>query len=449
MSYAFREIAAEIAKMASTRLKVRAFQRKLYRASKQKRDYRFYSLYDKVYRLDILMESYRQCRANGGKPGWDGITFSDIEEKGLVPWLEEISVSLRERKYKPQAVKRVFIAKPGQPGKFRPLGIPTIRDRVVQGACKIVIEPIFEAHLNEGSYGYRPLRSACDAAKRIESSIKEGYRCVYDADIKGYFDHIPHDRLMAKIERRISDKSILALLRQFLRAPILFTDENGVVTITKPEMGTPQGGVISPLFANIYLNDFSDLITNRTPCRIFSYADDFVILHRKSYTERQVEWFKKTLASEGLTINEAKTRVVDMRQEKAEFDFLGFTFKMVASRYSKRRVYLRVQPSKKSQALFKTAVRDVVKHRTSRTMGQLIAEVNLIVRGWRNYFQSCGYPDRIFFKMDWFLVGRFYRWSRKLSQRRSKRLTPDPLKKLMKAGLELFRPPSLSPAKVA
>ena len=435
--------------MASTQLKVRAFQRKLYLASKQKKDFRFYSLYDKVYRLDVLMESYRQCRANGGSPGCDGITFSDIEQKGVVPWLEEISESVRERRYKPQAVKRVYIAKPGQPGKFRPLGIPTIRDRVVQGACKIAIEPVFEADLNGGSYGYRPKRGAADAAKRIESSIKEGYRCVYDADIKGYFDNIPHDRLMAKIERRVSDKSILALLRQFLRAPVLFTDENGIVTITKPDMGTPQGGVISPLFANIYLNDFSNLITNKTPCRIISYADDFVILHRQPYTERQVQWFKKVLASEGLAINEAKTRVVDMRQEKAEFDFLGFTFRMIRSRWLNGRPYLWVGPSKKSQMGFKGAIRDIIKHRTSRTLSQLIAKVNPIVRGWRNYFNSCGYPNRIFFKMGWFVVARFYRWARRLSQRRSKCLTPDPLKKLIQEGLELFRPPRLSPVKGA
>jgi hypothetical protein len=254
---------------------------------------------------------------------------------------------------------------------------------------------------------------------------------------------------MAKIERRISDRSILALLRQFLRAPVLFTDENGIVTITKPEMGTPQGGVISPLFANIYLNDFSNLITTKTPCRMISYADDFVILHRRPYTERQVQWFKDTLASEGLTINEEKTRVVDMRRAKAEFDFLGFTFRLIPSHWPNGSPYLRVQPSKKSQMQFKGAIRDIVKHRTSLTLEQLIAKVNPIVRGWRNYFNSCGYPNRIFFKMDWFIVARFYRWANRLSQRRSKCLTPDPLKKLMKTGLELFRPPRLSPVKGA
>lgn len=449
MSCAFEEITTEIATMASTQLKVRAFQRKLYCASKQKRDYRFYSLYDKVHRLDILMESYRQCRANGGSPGCDGVTFSAIENEGLMPWLEEISDSLRRRIYKPQAVKRVYIAKPGQPGKFRPLGIPTIRDRVVQGACKLVIEPIFEADLNEGSYGYRPKRSAADAVSTIERSIKEGYRCVYDADLTGYFDHIPHSKLMEKISRRISDKSMLALLRRFLRAPVLHTDGNGVTTVTRPTMGTPQGGVISPLFANIYLNDFLELINTRTPCRMISYADDFVILHRQPYTERQLQWFKEKLASEGLLINEAKTRVVEMRQRKSEFDFLGFTFKMAPSLGRRNHSYLRVEPSKKSRERFKEAVRGIVKHRTSLTLNQLIAKVNPIVRGWKQYFSSCGYPKAVFFTLDWFVVARFYRWARRLSQRRSKCLAPNTLRKLIEAGLELFVPPRRSPVKGA
>lgn len=182
---------------------------------------------------------------------------------------------------------------------------------------------------------------------------------------------------------------------------------------------------------------------------MISYADDFVILHRKPYTERQVEWFKEKLASEGLTINEDKTRVVDMSQHRAEFDFLGFIFKIAASPWSKSRLYLQVQPSRKSQQRFKAAIWDIVKHRTSLTLGQLIAKVNPIVRGWRNYFNSCGYPTRIFFKMDWFVVARFYRWSKRLSQRRSKRLTPDTLKKLVRAGLEFFRPPRLPSVKGA
>jgi hypothetical protein len=180
-----------------------------------------------------------------------------------------------------------------------------------------------------------------------------------------------------------------------------------------------------------------------------SYADDFVILHGQPFTERQDQWFKEKLALEGLTINEAKTRVVDMLKQKAEFDFLGFTFKMVASRWPSGNPYLRAQPGKKSQERFKAAIRDIVKHRTSLTLRELIAKLNPIVRGWRNYFNSCGYPNRIFFKMDWFVVARFYRWANRLSQRRSKCLIPDPLKKLMKTGMELFRPPRLSSVKGA
>ena len=435
--------------MASTLDKVRAFQRKLYRASKQKEDYRFYSLYDKVYRLDILLQAYRQCRVNGGSPGCDGETFRAIEEKGLTPWLEALAGQLRNRTYTPQPVRRVYIAKPGQPGKFRPLGIPTIRDRVVQGACKIVIEPIFEADLNDGSYGYRPKRSAADAVRRIEQSIREGYVYVYDADLSGYFDSIPHCKLMEKIKRRISDKQMLALLRKFLVAPVLSQDSAGRTTVNRPVMGTPQGGPISPLYANIYLNDFSTLINTRTPCRMISYADDFVILHKVAYTERQIQWFKEKLASEGLSLNETKTHVVDMSRKRSEFDFLGFTFKLAPNYWHKGPWYLRVEPSKKSRHRFKNAIREIVKHRTFLTLQQLIARVNPIVRGWKNYFTQSGYPKRVFFQLDRFIVARFYRWAKRLSQRGSKYLTLDTLNKLRKAGLELFTARSLRPVKVA
>ena len=305
MFHAFGDLAKGIAEMATTQdFKIRAFQRKLYMLSKQGTDYRFYSLYDKVYRRDILMEAYRQCRANKGAAGVDGVTFADIGQQGLDNWIEQIAQMLHNREYVPQPVMRVYIQKPD--GGLRPLGIPTIRDRVVQTACKIVIEPIFEAHFNDGSYGYRPKRGAADAIRQIERSIKQGYVHVYDADLKGYFDNIPHDRLMDKIARRISDKSILALIRKFLRAPVAETNTNGKITITESRKGTPQGGVASPLFANIYLNDFSELINTKTPCRLISYADDFVILHKEPFTEEQLAWFKGKLEIEGLRLNEAK-----------------------------------------------------------------------------------------------------------------------------------------------
>ena len=426
--------------MAITRdNKVRALQRKLYMLSKQEANYRFYSLYDKIYRQDVLAEAYRQCRANQGSPGVDGETFSDIENQGVQSWLKRISDELRTRSYRPLPVKRVHIQKPD--GGKRPLGIPAIRDRIVQGALKIVIEPIFEAHLNANSYGYRPKRGAADAVRHIERLIKQGYVHVYDADLKGYFNAIPHDRLLDKIARRISDSSTLALVRKILRAPVAEMDASGRTTITKTKRGTPQGGVASSLFANIYLNDFSDLINTRTPCRMVSYADDFVILNRQPFTQRQIRWFRSKLAHEGLTVNEAKTHVVNMGRHRAEFDFLGFNFKMAPCRFKQGHCYMKLQPAKKSQMKFKNTIRGIVKHRTSRNLEKLIAAVNPVIRGWRNYFSQCGYPKHVFFKMDWFVVARFYRWSRRLSQRRSKRLAPDALKTLITEGLELFAAP--------
>ena len=448
MFHAFGDLAKGIAVMAITQdVKIRAFQRKLYMLSKQDADYRFYSLYDKVYRRDILFEAYRQCRANKGVPGVDVVAFADIEQQGLEFWVEQVSQMLQSREYVPQPVKRVYIQKPD--GGQRPLGIPTIRDRVVQTACKIVIEPIFEAHFNDSSYGYRPKRGAADAVRQIERSIKQGYVHVYDADLKGYFDNIPHDRLMDKIAQRISDKSMLALIRKFLRAPVAQTNGNGQTTITKSTKGTPQGGVASPLFANIYLDDFSELINSKTPCRLISYADDFVILYKKPFTEVQLAWIKDKLETEGLRLNEAKTRLVNMNRWRSEFDFLGFNFKKVPCFWKKGHWYVKIQPSKKSQEKFKDAIRKIVKHRTSRRLGQLIDAVNPIIRGWKNYFLQCGYPQRVFFKMDWFVVGRFYRWAKRLSQRSSKCLSPDALKILREKGLELFVAPTAGTVKGA
>lgn len=423
--------------MATTQnVKIRYLQRKLYVLSKQNKDHRFYSLYDKVYRKDILFEAYWQCRANKGEPGVDGVTFKDIEQDGLAAWIGYISSILQNRTYVPKPVKRVYIPKPD--GGQRPLGIPTICDRVVQAACKIVIEPIFEAQFSGSSYGYRPRRSAADAVRMIDESIKKGFVHVLDADLTGYFDNIPHDRLMDKLARRISDSSMLALLRKFLRAPVSEKNSAGNTCITRTGKGTPQGGVISPLFANLYLNDFSTLINERTPCRMISYADDFVIMHKKPFIEEQLSWFRKVVESEGLALNEKKTRVVNVGKQLAEFDFLGFNFKRVPCFWKQKHSYIKIQPSKKSQKKFKDKIRSIVKHRTSKMLTELIAEVNPIINGWRNYFVRCGYPKQVFYKLDWFVVARFYRWAKRLSQRSSKYLTPDAWKILKKNGLELF-----------
>lgn len=430
--------------MASTPTKIRDLQRKLYRVSKQNEDYRFYSLYDKVYRMDILREAYKRCKANRGAPGVDGATFQDIERSGLEAFLADIADTLHTRNYAPMPIRRVMIPKPD--GRQRPLGIASIRDRVVQAACKIVMEPIFEPYLYESSFGYRPRKRAQDAIRVIEKGIKAGYVHVYDADLSGYFDSIPHDRMMEKLARRISDKQLLALIRKMLKAPVQTTAPNGKRHYTASTIGVPQGNVLSPLMANVYLNDFCLTIANNTPCRIISYADDFVILHKQPYTREQLDWFETRLQREGLTINRKKTRVVDMRDIGADFDFLGFNLKKVRGFYWNT-TYVKIQPSKKSQKKFKDAIRHIVKHRTSRTIDELIAKVNPIIRGWHNYFGEIGYPRKVFFKMDWFTVGRFYRWSKRLSQRRCKRLTQDAQRILRLRGLIYLQPVRISPVK--
>ncbi len=430
--------------MASTPTRIRSLQRKLYRLSKQNETYRFYSLYDKVYRRDILLEAYRRCKANRGAPGVDGVRFQDIERAGVEAFVAEISESLRARKYVPQPIRRVMIPKPD--GRLRPLGIACIRDRVVQAACKIVMEPVFEPHLHGQSYGYRPRKRAQDAIREIEAGIKAGYVHIYDADLSGYFDSIPHQPLLDKLARRISDKQLLALIRKMLRAPVVRTDSSGKRHISASAAGVPQGNVLSPLLSNVYLNDFCRTIAKYTPCQIITYADDFVILHKRRFTRRQRDWFETRLQGEGLTINREKTRVVDMGELGAGFDCLGFTLKRVKGFYRHTR-YVKIQPSKKSQRKFKDAIRQIVKHRTARTLDELVAHVNPITRGWRNYFEGVGHPRRVFFKMDWFTVGRFYRWSRRLSQRRCTRLTRDAWGILRTRGLIFLQPVRSSPVK--
>ena len=415
-------------------------QRKLYLCSKYKPEQRFYSLYDKLCREDILWEAYYNCKANKGGAGVDGMTFDILTQGNKSQQLiEEIKQQLKDKVYKAQPVKRVEIPKDN--GKTRCLGIPTIRDRIVQMAMSIVMQPIFEPHLHGHSYGYRPKRSAAQAVQVIESSLKQGYQHVLDADLSGYFDNIPHKRLMEKVERKISDQSFLNLLNSFIKAPHSVATSNGrrKIVANKAGIGTPQGGVVSPLLANIYLNDFCLKIHERTPCRIVTYADDFVILHKEAFNQRQLDWITIQLSKEGLTLNQNKTHCVNMSAIGNEFDFLGFNFKLVNGFY-RGSLYYKIQPSKKSQKKLKDKLRDIVKHRTSQSLDILIIRVNRILRGWKNYFNKVGYPRQVFFKMDWFLVARFYRWSRNRSQRRSLYLSQNATDKLRKAGLAFLQP---------
>jgi RNA-directed DNA polymerase len=296
--------------------KIRSLQRKLYVKAKAEPEFRFYLLYDKVYREDILEHAYKLAKANRGAPGVDGVTFAQIEEAGVQEWLSGLRQDLCEKRYKPQPVRRVTIPKPG--GGERPLGIPTIRDRVVQTAVKLVIEPVLEADLSPYTFGYRPKKSALDAIKVVQGMLNQGYTDVVDADLSKYFDTIPHSGLLKSIAIRISDRNILRLIKMWLKAPVEERDENGGTRLTggkTAKKGTPQGGVISPLLANRYINRFLKYWAKTEQprhlrARIVSYADDFVILSRGRAAEA-LDWTRNAITRLGLTLNEAKTRLKD------------------------------------------------------------------------------------------------------------------------------------------
>src|SRR3954454_9978975 len=304
----------------TTPIKIRMLQRKLYRKAKERPDYRFYLLYDKMYREDILAYAYKLMKANRGAPGVDEQSFPEIESLGLGEWLDGLRKDLRDKTYQPQPVRRVLIPKPG--GGERPLGIPTIRDRVVQTAAKLVLEPIFEADLEPSAYGYRPGRSGIDAVKAVHRLLCQGFTDVVDADLSKYFDTIPHDELLRSVAARIVDRHVLRLIKAWLKAPVEETDPDGQRRMSggkRSTCGTPQGGVISPLLANRYMNRFLRHWRNQGcgetyQAHVVNYADDFVILSR-GYAEEALAWTRQVMTRLGLTVNETKTTVRDARQE--------------------------------------------------------------------------------------------------------------------------------------
>ncbi len=375
--------------MLKTPEKILELQRKLYRKAKQEKEYRFYLLYDKIYRLDILNHVYRLVKANRGAPGIDGETFERIEERegGAEKYLEEIAGELKRKEYKPQAVRRVYIPKAA--GGKRPLGIPVIKDRVVQMAVKMVIEPIFEADFQDNSYGFRPKRSAHQAVDDVKDRLYEGKTDVIDADISKYFDTIPHDRLIQLVAKRIVDKQILKLIKLWLRAPIVEEREDGKKEYKGNDKGTPQGGVISPLLANIYLNVLDTLWTvekvqEKLGARLVRYADDCVILC-KGNTDRILKEVKMVLGGLGLTLNEEKTRVVDAR--RGSFNFLGFTIDRKSGRRTGRR-YFHIEPSKKALKHIRAEIKKLTTERYSSVPTEdVIRKVNEVARGWVGYFR--------------------------------------------------------------
>lgn len=368
--------------------KIRTLQTRLYEKAKAEPAFRFYLLYDKVYREDILDHAYRLARSNGGAPGVDGVKFADIEAVGPEKWLASLREELRTETYKPRPVRRVTIPKPG--GGERPLGIPTIRDRVVQTAAKLVLEPIFEADLSDSAFGYREGRSAGEAVERVHRALRDGYTDVVDADLSKYFDTIPHDQLMKSIARRVSDGKMLKLIKAWLKAPVEETDERGNRRMSGGKgsrMGTPQGGVISPLLANIYMNRFLRVFLERGKdrefvARLVNYADDFVILSRGK-AEPALAWTRRVMAAIGLSLNETKTCIRNARKE--HFDFLGYTFG--PERYRKDgHWYLAAKPSKKSVRRVKEKVRSKLRPGNQNPWPTVAQELNRALRGWSNYF---------------------------------------------------------------
>jgi RNA-directed DNA polymerase len=372
-----------------TPLKIRMLQRKLYRKAKEEPNYRFYLLYDKIHREDILDHAYNCVKANDGAPGVDGQSFLGIEAGvGREEWLEGIRKELGEKTYKPQPVRRVMIPKPG--GGERPLGIPTIRDRVVQTAVKLVVEPIFEADMEPCAYGYRPKRSAQEAIKKVHKLLCEGYTDVVDADLSKYFDKIPHSELMQCVARRIVDRDILHLIKMWLKVPVEERDDEGNRRMTGGKSntcGTPQGGVISPTLANLYMNRFLKYwrISGRGEkfhAQIVNYADDFVIVSR-GCAEQSLEWTRGVMRRIGLALNETKTSIKQARREP--FDFLGYTFG--PHRYRKDgHWYLGASPSKKSVRRFQQQVGDLLVRSNVQPWTEVRDHLNRKLRGWAKYF---------------------------------------------------------------
>jgi RNA-directed DNA polymerase len=372
----------------ATPIKIRIFQRKLYRKAKAEPDYRFYLLYDKICREDILRHAYALARANAGAPGVDGVNFAAIEAAGLDGWLAGLRKELTEKTYRPAPVRRVMIPKPG--GGERPLGIPTIRDRVIQTAAKLVLEPIFEADLGDGAYGYRPRRSGIDAVKEVHRQLCRGYTDVVDADLSKYFDTIPHADLLNSVARRVVDRHALWLIKLWLKAPVEERDGEGRRRLTggkQSKRGTPQGGVASPMLANLYMNRFLKhwRRTERGEAfraHVISYADDFVILSR-GYAAEAMTWTKAAMSKLGLTLNEVKTKLKDARRE--HFDFLGYTFGPHHHRKDGH-WYLGASPSKKSVRRLTTKVGELLAPGNQDSWPEVCSRLNAMLRGWSAYF---------------------------------------------------------------
>jgi RNA-directed DNA polymerase len=401
--------------------KVSEWRAKLSAKAKQEKRYRFYSLYGLISHAETLKATWGQVRANGGAAGVDGISIAQIEHQGPEPWLEALGQELREKTYRCEAVRRVYIPKAN--GKLRPLGIPTVRDRVVQAAVLLILEPIFEADFEDCSYGFRPGRNAHQALEEIRESLRAGKCEIYDADLKGYFDSIPHDKLMACVRMRVVDGSVLKLIRQWLRAPVVEEDQQGKKKIARNKTGTPQGGVLSPLLANVYLHWFDRVFHRKdgpaqwANATLIRYADDFVVMARdmgpkiQDFIEQKLEvWL-------GLELNRDKTRIVNLRRPEERLEFLGYQIGLAPVRADRRRHYWRMEPSHKAMEREVDRIWEMTARKHGwKPLPELIGELNLHLKGWRNYYRL-GQPRAAFQRLNRYVRQRLYQRLRRSSQR--------------------------------
>jgi len=399
--------------------RVLSLQSKLYQKAKQDKGYNFYVLYDKVYQKHMMMVAWKAVKANQGSPGIDGISIRDIEDQGVSEYLEKLGEELRTKSYRAQAVKRVMIPKAN--GGERPLGIPTVKDRIVQTACKQLIEPIFEADFEESSYGFRPERSSADALKAIKGHLQEGKSEVLDADLSKYFDTIPHDKLLIALKERISDPRLLDLIHQWLKAPIY--EDGGFKGGKKNKVGTPQGGVISPLLANIYLNLLDRIVNNpkslfhENGVKIVRYADDFVLMG-KQMGDQIKEKLTSLLNRMGLSLNAEKTRTVEAKRES--FDFLGFTIRYDKDLWDSNKRYWNIIPSRKSEQKIRDKIKAYLEAHGHYNGQQVSEDLNKLLRGWLNYFDIKGvsYPAISKRRLRHYLQERLNRYYNRKSQRK-------------------------------
>ncbi|WP_339843657.1 group II intron reverse transcriptase/maturase [Paenibacillus sp. FSL W7-1088] len=404
-------------RLTTPKEKVQQLQEKLGHVAKENGKRKFHALYDKVYRWDVLCEAWRRVKANKGAAGVDAMTLADVEEQGEMNFLKDCERALKEGNYHPQPVRRHYI--PKKDGKPRPLGIPSVRDRVIQMATKLVIEPIFEADFEDVSFGFRPKRSAKGALERIRKACNRKGNWVVDVDIQGYFDNMNQEKLMKLVQMRINDRRILKLIRKWLQAGVM---EEG--NVRRSDLGTPQGGVISPLLANIYLNYFDRLWEKhgRGLGELTRYADDFVVVCKtKKDAEHAYELIRRIMERLELTLHPTKTRIVGLWTGDEGFDFLGMHHRKTKAETSQGKVYYTTQQWLTQQA--EERIRGVIKERLSppsmrsRSFAEHVKWLNPKIQGWRNYYYT-SYSQKRLAKLDWYMLQRLTRWYAKKRQRR-------------------------------